>query len=187
MAGAGAEAEDVVQEAFVKAYRALHRFRRGEPFRPWLLRIVLNEAGNQRRARLRRRTVPFADVPGDPRGKSGAGGAGGAGGRGPGGSGANGANGANRAHSVIDANGVNGVPGPEEDVLGRERRATLLAAVRALPEKDRLVLTCRYLLELSERETAQVLGWPAGTVKSRSARALGRLRALLPQEEVSDA
>jgi RNA polymerase sigma factor (sigma-70 family) len=49
-----ADAEDVAQEAFVKAYRALGRFRAGAPFRPWLLRIVGNEARNQRRAAGRR-------------------------------------------------------------------------------------------------------------------------------------
>jgi RNA polymerase sigma factor (sigma-70 family) len=49
-----ADAEDVAQEAFVKAYRALGRFRAGSPFRPWLLRIVGNEARNHRRAEGRR-------------------------------------------------------------------------------------------------------------------------------------
>jgi RNA polymerase sigma-70 factor (ECF subfamily) len=49
-----AEAEDATQEAFVKAYRALWRFRRGAPWRPWLLRIVANEARNRRRAAGRR-------------------------------------------------------------------------------------------------------------------------------------
>jgi RNA polymerase sigma factor (sigma-70 family) len=48
------DAEDVAQEAFVKAYRALGRFRAGSPFRPWLLRIVGNEARNHRRASGRR-------------------------------------------------------------------------------------------------------------------------------------
>lgn len=48
------EAEDVVQEAFVKAYRSLHRFRDGSPFRPWILRIVANEARNSRRSAGRR-------------------------------------------------------------------------------------------------------------------------------------
>jgi RNA polymerase sigma factor (sigma-70 family) len=52
--GAPGEAEDAVQEAFLKAYHALHRFRPGAPFRPWLLRIVTNEARNRRRAFGRR-------------------------------------------------------------------------------------------------------------------------------------
>jgi RNA polymerase sigma factor (sigma-70 family) len=49
----GAEAHDAVQEAFVKAYGALGRFRSGASFRPWLLRIVANEAVNRRRAARR--------------------------------------------------------------------------------------------------------------------------------------
>ena len=52
--GAGAEADDVVQESFVKAYRHLARFRVGEPFGPWLLRIVANETRNLTRSRRRR-------------------------------------------------------------------------------------------------------------------------------------
>jgi len=48
------DAEDAVQEAFVKAYAALGRFRLDAPFRPWLLRIVANEARNRRRSAGRR-------------------------------------------------------------------------------------------------------------------------------------
>ena len=55
--GSAADADDVVQEAFVKAYYALGRFRAGAPFRPWLLRIVANEARNRRVAAGRRPTV----------------------------------------------------------------------------------------------------------------------------------
>ena len=51
------EAEDVTQDAFVKAYYALDRFREGAPFRPWLLRIVANEAKNRKAAASRRPTV----------------------------------------------------------------------------------------------------------------------------------
>ena len=53
MCGA-ADAPDVTQEAFVKAWRALDRFRPGAPFRPWLLAIVANEARNARRSAGRR-------------------------------------------------------------------------------------------------------------------------------------
>jgi RNA polymerase sigma-70 factor (ECF subfamily) len=52
--GRSADAEDAAQEAFVKAYAALPRFRAGAPFRPWLLRIVANEARNRRRSAGRR-------------------------------------------------------------------------------------------------------------------------------------
>ncbi len=48
-------AEDVAQEGFIRAYRELARFRVGEPFRPWLLRIVTNLALNEVRSRGRRR------------------------------------------------------------------------------------------------------------------------------------
>ena len=54
--GNAADAEDAAQEAFVNAYYALGRFRAGAPFRPWLLRIVANEARN-RRTSAHRRTV----------------------------------------------------------------------------------------------------------------------------------
>ena len=52
--GDAAEAEDAAQEALVKAYRSLNRFRSGAPFRPWLLTIVANEARNRRKASGRR-------------------------------------------------------------------------------------------------------------------------------------
>ncbi len=48
------DAEDAVQEAFVKAFYALPRFRPGAPFRPWILRIVANEARNRGRSSRRR-------------------------------------------------------------------------------------------------------------------------------------
>jgi RNA polymerase sigma factor (sigma-70 family) len=51
---AGPDAEDATQEAFIKAYRNLHRFRAGSAFRPWLLTIVANEARNTRRGAGRR-------------------------------------------------------------------------------------------------------------------------------------
>jgi RNA polymerase sigma factor (sigma-70 family) len=54
IAGSTGDAEDAAQAAFVKAYRALGRFRAGAPFGPWLLTIVANEARNHRRAVARR-------------------------------------------------------------------------------------------------------------------------------------
>jgi len=138
--GAGADAQDIVQEAFVKAFRGLGQFRADAPFRPWLLRIVANETMNAHRS-ARRRT------------------------------------GAELRLTAEDMAEV--VETPEGAALRAERRGQLLDAVRALPEHQRLAVTCRYFLDLSEEETAAVLGWPRGTVKSRLSRALGRLRTEL--------
>jgi RNA polymerase sigma-70 factor (ECF subfamily) len=65
---------------------------------------------------------------------------------------------------------------PDAAVLVRERHAALAQALAALPERDRTVLALRYLLELSEEETAAALGCRRGTVKSRVSRALQRMR-----------
>jgi RNA polymerase sigma factor (sigma-70 family) len=70
-------------------------------------------------------------------------------------------------------------PSPEAAALADERRRNLLAAVAAMPERDRMVIAARFFLELSERETAEVLGCRPGTVKSRVSRALARLRLAL--------
>jgi RNA polymerase sigma factor (sigma-70 family) len=51
--GWNADAQEAVQNAYVKAYRSLRRFRRGAAFKPWLLGIVVNEARNVRRSELR--------------------------------------------------------------------------------------------------------------------------------------
>lgn len=141
--GSGADAEEAVQDAFVKAYRALGRFHADAPFRPWLLRIVGNEARNRRRAAGRRATLEL------------------------------------RA-ARLEAGGV--VAGPERAAEAAADRRALLAALEALPDEQRLVVTCRYLLELSSDETAAALAIPEGTVKSRLARGLDRLRGLLEGE-----
>jgi RNA polymerase sigma-70 factor (ECF subfamily) len=52
--GDAGDAEDAAQSAFIKAYYALGRFRSDAPFRPWLLKIVANEARNRRRSAGRR-------------------------------------------------------------------------------------------------------------------------------------
>src|SRR5687767_7136513 len=65
---------------------------------------------------------------------------------------------------------------PELTALSAERRDALIAALNSLRTEDRLAIASRYFLDLSEAEMAERLGWPRGTVKSRLARALGRLR-----------
>ena len=73
-------------------------------------------------------------------------------------------------------------PSPEAALLAAERRRELLRALERLREDDRLVIGCRFFFDLSERETAEALGWRLGTVKSRQSRALTRLRAELGEE-----
>ena len=66
--GQDSDAQDAAQTAFVKAYYALGRFHLGKPFRPWLLRIVANEARNRRRSAGRRAGLALRlaeDRPGD--------------------------------------------------------------------------------------------------------------------------
>lgn len=67
-------------------------------------------------------------------------------------------------------------PSPAEDVIAAETRAELLGALRQLGDDDREILGARFFLDLNEAETAETLGIPRGTVKSRTSRALGRLR-----------
>lgn len=67
-------------------------------------------------------------------------------------------------------------PSPEAVLLSSESDAELIAALNELSEMDRLVITYRYFLELSEAETAVALDCAPGTVKSRLHRALRRLR-----------
>ena len=138
VAGSAAEAEEAAQEGFIKAYRALGRFRPGSPFRPWLLQIVANEARNRRRSEGRRAALAL------------------------------------RAAAEGSSGGA--APSPEGALVAGEDRERLLEAVNGLREEERLVIACRFFLELSEEETAAALGVRPGTVKSRTSRALEHLR-----------
>jgi RNA polymerase sigma factor (sigma-70 family) len=76
-------------------------------------------------------------------------------------------------------------PGPagvEEQAAARADHERLLRIVGGMREEDRLVIGYRYFLDLSEEETAETLGIPRGTVKSRLARALARLREQMEAE-----
>ncbi len=132
------DAEEAVQDGFVKAYGALARFRRGAPFRPWLLQIVANEARNRRRSAGRRANLAL--------------------------------------RAAVEARPGDAVPSPEAALLGQERRAELVDAVNGLRDDERDVIACRFFLGLTEEETAKTLDVKLGTVKSRTARALERLR-----------
>ncbi len=98
----------------------------------------------------------------------------------------------NRSRSVLRHRGVEAryvVPavrhlhGADEAALVSERRAAVLNALRALPERQREVLALRYYLDLSEADIAQTLGISRGAVKSHASRGVAALRSLM--EDVS--
>jgi RNA polymerase sigma-70 factor (ECF subfamily) len=72
---------------------------------------------------------------------------------------------------------------PEAAVVAAVAHEPLRAALARLPTRERDVVTCRYVVGLSEEETATALGIARGTVKSRGSRGLARLRAVLAPAE----
>lgn len=142
---AGNEAEDAVQEAMIKAFRHLDRFRPGSPFRPWLLAIVANEARNRRRSGSRRGALEL------------------------------------RVRDHVSATTAS-IGSAEDGAVNRAEQEQLLAAVAGLPDRDREIVALRFFAGLSEAETAEALLCPAGTVKSRTSRALAKLRASMTEE-----
>ena len=132
-------AEDVAQEAFVRAYRQISTFRQEAAFRPWLLRIVHNLALNELRARRRRGGL----------------------------------------FERVAAVSQRSIEPPDREVAAKDEASQVLRAIDELPADDRLVLHLRYFMELPEREIAEAIGRPAGTVKSRLHRASQRLRAVI--------
>jgi RNA polymerase sigma factor (sigma-70 family) len=140
--GGGADADDLVQEAFVKAYRRLGEYRGESSFRGWLLAIVANETRNLHRSRRRRDD-------------------------------------AGTRVAALAGESPATTAAPDDEVLAAEDRQVLLSAVRELSEPDRRVVAYRYLLGMSEAETAAAMAVPRGTIKSRTSRALAKLRTRL--------
>jgi RNA polymerase sigma factor (sigma-70 family) len=133
-----AAAEDAAQEAMVKAYRAIGRFREGGSFRPWLLKIVSNQALTVARSRIRHNAA-IERASAEPQ-------------------------------AFLDV---------DETVIDRERSRLIWSALQSLNERERLAVYLRYFLGLPERELAEYLGVPPGTVKSRLHRALEHLRKII--------
>jgi RNA polymerase sigma factor (sigma-70 family) len=73
------------------------------------------------------------------------------------------------------------MPDPETSVLDADDARELALALGRIAARDRQVLAYRYFAGLSETETARALDVAAGTVKSRTARALARLRVEMGQ------
>lgn len=143
------EAEDVLQEAWVKAFAAIGGFRSEAGIMTWLTRIVLNEA----RGRLRRRrpTVELEAVEAAQM----------------------------EAGQVIRFPGAFGSASPEADAARAQIRGLIEQAVDELPEAFRMVFILRDIEECSIEETAATLGIKPETVKTRLHRARRLLREAL--------
>lgn len=128
-----ADAEDAVGEAVLRAWRSWGRLRDPARVKPWLMKITVNCAREQRRKYGR--VTPMADL--------------------------------------------EALAGAAEE----EPVSILWEAVLRLPEEQRAAVALFYYEDLTEAETAKVLGAPVGTVKSRLSRARSRLRALLREED----
>lgn len=140
--GRAADAEDVAQEVFVRAHRALPSFRGESRLGTWLYRVAFNRAVDHRR-RLRRR----AEAPLEESG----------------------------AETVVQPDG-----GAGSDPYRASRRAEEARAVRGalgrLSDEQRAALHLHYWLGHTMAEIGELLGLPAGTVKSHLHRGRERLR-----------
>jgi RNA polymerase sigma-70 factor (ECF subfamily) len=143
------EAEDAVQEAYVRAYENLDRFKGDGPFSAWLAKITVNEAlGRLRRAGSAKNSLSLDDPErGD------------------------------EVNSMAELT-FSG-PNPEQSVAREEFRRLLESAIDALPETYRLVFILRGLEEMSVAETADCLEVEAATVKTRYHRARKMLQQSL--------
>lgn len=137
------EAEDVVQETFLRAYHSLGRFRGESSLKTWLYTIALNRARARMGTLARLRHFFVSPHPG--------------------------ADGEDMLAAVLDDAADPG-KSPEEQASIREERGRLRAAMARLPEEFRTSVLLRDVDGLSYQEIAEVLHVPIGTVRSRIAR-----------------
>jgi RNA polymerase sigma-70 factor, ECF subfamily len=152
-----AEADEAVQDAFVKAYAHLSTFREELPFEVWFTRILINGCLDRIKARTRRERWLVA-MP-------------------------------ETAHGNRDyAERVAGKgPSPEDQLLSRERRQRLAAALARLPERQRSVFMLSHYEGCTSREVSALTGLNESTVRVHLFRAIRRLRTLLAPERAREA
>jgi RNA polymerase sigma-70 factor (ECF subfamily) len=139
-----AQAEDLTQETYTKAWSSIAGLRREASLRAWLLTIARNQYLQLvRRRRGDESPMDDAPEPADP------------------------------------------APAADGTLAGQQRDERLHGEVDRLEPALRETVALHYFQELSLREVAAVLGVPAGTVKSRLARALDALRRALEQQEAN--
>jgi RNA polymerase sigma-70 factor, ECF subfamily len=146
-----ADAEEVAQEAVLKAFAALPRFRGESKFSTWLIRITINEA----RLKLRKDRRHLYDSIDEPQ--------------------------AGDEGDYVPKDFADWREIPSEELQRQQLRDALRRALDTLPQKYREVLILRDIQHLSIQETAQVLGITKGSVKTRLLRARFQMRdALAP-------
>src|SRR3954469_18796124 len=154
-----AEVEDVTQEAFIKAYRALPAFRGDSAFYTWLYRIGINTAKNYLMAMGRR-------APASTGGEGGEGGGAGGGGRRP-----STEVEAEEAEGFEEGEQLRDINTPESVLLSNEIAETVNRTIEGLPEELRKAIQMREIEGMSYEDIAQAMDCPIGTVRSRIFRA----------------
>ena len=145
------DTSDLAQEVFIRVYRGIHSLRNPRTFRSWLNQIVVNLFYDELRRRPRRLPTVSIDAP------------------------------------IESDNGesdlVREIPDPslkpDEVSLVQELDQVIKKAMAQLPEQFRTAIVLRELQGLSYEEIAVSIGCELGTVKSRIARARGRLQEVL--------
>jgi RNA polymerase sigma-70 factor (ECF subfamily) len=151
-----AEAEDALQEAYLKGFRSLADFRGDAALATWLTRIVVNECMTRlRRSARRDNIVPMVSSPGE---------------------------GAEEGEAMADEGHPTQAESPERALWRSEMRELLERRIDQLPGPFRVVFVMRAVEELSVEETAECLGIPEATVRSRLFRARSLLREAIAQE-----
>jgi RNA polymerase sigma-70 factor (ECF subfamily) len=155
-----AEADEAVQDAFVKAYQHLASFREELPFDVWFTRILINGCLDRIKARTRRERwlLPMTGRVGSANADSGP---------------------AEREMTErVPAGGLS----PEEALLGRERRRQIAEALAKLPERQRSVFVLSHVEGRTSREVSALTGLNESTVRVHLFRAIRKLRTLLSPE-----
>lgn len=147
LAGNQADAQDLAQETFVRAYTSLKSFRRDADLGTWLHRITVNLWLNVRRRRKNAQVLSLDDPVETDRGE------------------------VTRTLAAVDPAGD-----PVEALEGKELQARVREALRSLPEEYRTVLVLREMEGYSYAEIAGLLRCSLGTVKSRLSRARQALK-----------